>query len=111
MEKIVSVSQLKKSFKNHEVLKGASFTIPKGSIFALLGSNGAGKTTAIRILSTLSKPNGGSASICGFDVVRQADYVRGCISLTGQFSAVDEVLTGKENLNLIGQLKRMTMDS
>ena len=108
MENIVSVSQLRKSFKSVEVLKGVSFAIPKGSIFALLGSNGAGKTTTVRILSTLSKPNGGSASICGFDVVRQADDVRGCISLTGQFAAVDEVLTGKENLNLIGQLRRLT---
>ena len=108
MENIVSVSQLRKSFKTVEVLKDVSFAIPKGSIFALLGSNGAGKTTTVRILSTLSKPNGGSASIFGFDVVRQADDVRGCISLTGQFAAVDEVLTGKENLQLIGQLRRLT---
>jgi len=108
MEQIISVSNLKKSFKTLEVLKDVSFAIQKGSIFALLGSNGAGKTTTVRILSTLSKPNGGSASICGYDVVRQADYVRGCISLTGQFAAVDEVLTGKENLNLIGQLRHLT---
>ncbi|MCL2402550.1 MAG: ATP-binding cassette domain-containing protein [Oscillospiraceae bacterium] len=107
MESIVSVSNLKKSFKSLEVLKDVSFTIPKGSIFALLGSNGAGKTTAVRILSTLSKPNGGTATICGYDVVREADNVRGCISLTGQFAAVDEVLTGRENLMLIGQLKRI----
>jgi len=108
MENIVSVSQLRKSFKAVEVLKGVSFTIPKGSIFALLGSNGAGKTTTVRILSTLSKPDGGSALICGFDVVRQADDVRRRISLTGQFAAVDEVLTGRENLNLMGQLRRLT---
>jgi len=108
MENIVTVSQLTKHFKAVEVLKGVSFTIAKGSIFALLGSNGAGKTTTVRILSTLSKPNGGSASVCGFDVVRQADSVRGCISLTGQFAAVDEVLTGKENLQLIGQLRRLS---
>jgi ABC-2 type transport system ATP-binding protein len=107
MENIVSVSHLKKSFKTNHVLKDVSFTIPKGSIFALLGSNGAGKTTAVKILSTLSKPDGGKASVCGYDVVRQADSVRGCISLTGQFAAVDEVLTGRENLRLIGQLKRL----
>ena len=107
MENIVSVSQLKKSFKSHEVLKDVSFTIPKGSIFALLGSNGAGKTTTVKILSTLSKPDDGKATVCGYDVVNQGDYVRECISLTGQFTAVDEVLTGRENLNLIAQLKRL----
>jgi ABC-2 type transport system ATP-binding protein len=112
MENIISVKNLKKSFKNRRtglisVLKGVSFDIPKGSIFALLGSNGAGKTTAVRILSTLSKPDGGSASVCGYDVVRQADSVRGCISLTGQFAAVDEMLTGRENLQLIGKLRRL----
>jgi ABC-2 type transport system ATP-binding protein len=107
MESIISVSKLQKSFKSLEVLKDVSFTIPKGSIFALLGSNGAGKTTAVRILSTLSKPNGGTASVCGYDVVREADSVRGCISLTGQFAALDEVLTGRENLHIIGQLKRI----
>jgi ABC-2 type transport system ATP-binding protein len=107
IENIISVSNLKKSFKDVHVLKDVSFSISKGSIFALLGSNGAGKTTAVRILSTLSKPDGGNASICGYDVVRQADNVRECISLTGQFAAVDEVLTGRENLNLIGQLRRL----
>ena len=107
MENIVSVSNLKKSFKNIHVLKDVSFTISKGSIFALLGSNGAGKTTAVRILSTLSKPDGGNAEICGYDVVRQSDNVRGCISLTGQYAAVDEALTGRENLQLIGQLRRL----
>lgn len=107
MENIISVSQLKKSFKKHQVLKGICFDIPKGSIFALLGSNGTGKTTTVKILSTLSRPDGGTATICGFDIVRQGDYVRSCISLTGQFAAVDEVLTGRENLKLIGQLKRL----
>jgi ABC-2 type transport system ATP-binding protein len=107
MENIISVTGLKKSFKNLEVLKGVSFDIRRGSIFALLGSNGAGKTTAVRILATLSKPCGGSAEICGCDVVKQADEVRGCISLTGQFAAVDESLTGRENLQLIGNLRRL----
>jgi len=107
MQNIISVSNLKKSFKTNQVLKDVSFNIPKGSIFALLGSNGAGKTTTVRILSTLSKPDGGKATICGHDVVTQSESVRGCISLTGQFAAVDEVLTGRENLRLIGQLKRL----
>ena len=107
MENIISVSNLQKSFKAHRVLKDVSFAIPKGSIFALLGSNGAGKTTTVKILSTLSKPDGGNATICGYDVVCQGNQVRNCISLTGQFAAVDEVLTGRENLSIIGQLKRL----
>ncbi len=107
IKNFIEVSGLKKSFQTNHVLKDVSFTICKGSIFALLGSNGAGKTTVIKILSTLTKPDGGNATISGFDVVHQGDYVRECISLTGQFAAVDEVLTGRENLNLIGQLKRL----
>ena len=107
MESIISVSNLKKSFKNHHVLKDVSFRISKGTIFALLGSNGAGKTTAVKILSTLSKADGGHAVICGYDVRRQADHVRACISLTGQYAAVDEVLTGRENLQLIGELRHL----
>jgi ABC-2 type transport system ATP-binding protein len=107
MENIISVTSLKKSYKTNHVLKDVSFDIPKGSIFALLGSNGAGKTTIVKILSTLTKLDGGKAKVCGYDVVHQGDYVRGCISLTGQFAAVDEVLTGRENLKLIGQLKRL----
>ncbi|MCL2752903.1 MAG: ATP-binding cassette domain-containing protein [Defluviitaleaceae bacterium] len=107
MESIISVSGLEKSFKNHKVLKGVSFEIQKGSIFALLGSNGAGKTTAVRILSTLSYADAGTATICGYDVVKQADNVRQNISLTGQYAAVDEILTGRENLRLIGALKHL----
>ncbi|MBO1001212.1 ABC transporter ATP-binding protein [Pseudogracilibacillus auburnensis] len=108
IKKMIEVSGLKKSFKTNHVLKDVSFTVHKGNIFALLGSNGAGKTTAVKILSTLLKPDSGNVSIGGFDVVCQGDYVRGCSSLTGQFVAVDEVLTGRENLYLIGQLKRLT---
>jgi ABC-2 type transport system ATP-binding protein len=107
MENIITVTDLQKSFKDNHVLKGVSFDIQKGSIFALLGSNGAGKTTAVRILSTLCKADGGSAAICGYDVTKQADEVRSCISLTGQFAAVDDSLTGRENLQLIGQLRRL----
>lgn len=106
-EKIIEVSGLQKSYKKNHVLNNVSFTIDKGSIFALLGSNGAGKTTVVKILSTLLKPDCGSASINGFDVVKKGDNVRECISMTGQFVAVDDVLTGRENLTLIGQLKRL----
>lgn len=105
--KIIEVSGLQKSYKENHVLKDVSFAIEKGSIFALLGSNGAGKTTVIKILSTLLKSDGGSAVINGFDVAADGDNVRECISLTGQFVAVDDVLTGRENLTLIGQLKRL----
>jgi len=107
MEKIIEVKGLKKAFKQNHVLKGVDFHVYKGKIFALLGSNGAGKTTCIRILSTLTKADSGAATICGNDVFKQADNVRGCISLTGQYAAVDEVLTGRENLYLIGELKRL----
>jgi len=107
MENIITVTNLKKSFKRHQVLKGVNFSIPKGSIFALLGSNGAGKTTCVRILSTLAKADSGEATICGYDVFAQADEVRSRISLTGQYAAVDEVLTGRENLQLIGDLKHL----
>lgn len=79
----------------------------RGEIFALLGSNGAGKTTTVNILSTLMKPNGGEASICGFDVQRQPDHVRQSISLTGQFAALDGMLTGRENLMMIAKLREV----
>ncbi|MCL2546880.1 MAG: ATP-binding cassette domain-containing protein [Oscillospiraceae bacterium] len=107
MQPIISVSNLQKSFKKHRVLKGVDFAVEKGTIFALLGSNGAGKTTAVKILSTLSKGDGGTATICGYDVARQPDDVRRSISLTGQYAAVDESLTGRENLHLMGQLRRL----
>jgi len=107
MERIIEVKGLKKSFKQHEVLKGVDFHIYKGKIFALLGSNGAGKTTCVKILSTLSKADAGEVTICGYDVFKQSDDVRGAISLTGQYAAVDEILTGRENLHLIGQLKHL----
>jgi len=107
MEKIIEVKGLKKSFKQNQVLKGVDFHVYKGKIFALLGSNGAGKTTCVRILSTLTKADSGTVSICGYDVFKQADDVRGCISLSGQYAAADEILTGRENLRLIGELKRL----
>ncbi|WP_026695385.1 ABC transporter ATP-binding protein [Peribacillus kribbensis] len=101
----ISVKGLKKSFNNKEVLKGVDFEVGCGEIFALLGSNGAGKTTTVNILSTLLKPDGGEAYICGFDVQRQSDHVRQSISLTGQFAALDGMLTGRENLKLIAKLR------
>lgn len=103
----ISLEGIEKSFKDVKVLKGVNISVVKGSIFALLGSNGAGKTTAIKILSTLMKPDGGKAEICNYDVVHQAEKVREQISLTGQFAAVDEVLTGRENLRMIGALRHI----
>lgn len=105
MEKMIEVKGLKKSFKDNEVLKGVDFHITRGEVFALLGSNGAGKTTAIKILSTLLTADGGSASIAGHNVQSHPEKVRDVISLTGQFAAVDDMLTGKENLELIAKLR------
>ncbi len=106
-DKAIRIESLSKSFKNNEVLKGVDLTVEKGEVYALLGSNGAGKTTVIRILSTLLPPDGGSARVCGYDVVKQPQSVRSSISLTGQFAAVDEVLTGRENLVLIAKLRHI----
>lgn len=89
------------------MLRGVDFEVERGSIFALLGSNGAGKTTLVRILSTLLRPDGGTAEILGNDVVADAQTVRETISLTGQFAAVDEVLTGRENLALVAKLRHL----
>jgi len=105
MKSIISVSDLRKSYKDHEVLKGVNFEVKEGGIFALLGSNGAGKTTIINILATLVKANGGSASINGYNCFSQQNEVKKSISLTGQYATVDGLLTGRENLILIGRLK------
>ncbi|MCL2707018.1 MAG: ATP-binding cassette domain-containing protein [Dehalococcoidia bacterium] len=102
---VIQVNDLRKSFKANHVLKSVSFEIRRGEIFALLGSNGAGKTTIVNILSTLMKPDGGNASICNYDVVHQPEKVRQSISLTGQYAAVDGILTGLENLVLIAKLR------
>lgn len=101
------VRELQKSYEKLHVLKGVDFDVARGSIFALLGSNGAGKTTIVRILTTLLKPDGGTASVGGFDVVSQPARVRESISLTGQFAAVDEILTGRENLIMIAKLRHV----
>lgn len=112
MEHAIEVKGLRKSFSGPkgaktEVLRGVDFNVCKGEIFALLGSNGAGKTTTINILSTLLKSDEGSATVNGFDVVSQPEKVRRSISLTGQFAAVDEILTGRENIMLIAQLRNI----
>ena len=107
MKPAIEVNELTKSFKNNSVLKGVNFTVESGTIFALLGSNGAGKTTTINILTTLMKTDGGKASVNGFDIHTQADDVRQSISLTGQFAAVDDMLTARENLELIGDLRHV----
>src|SRR6185437_1217263 len=103
----IQVKDLQKSYKQVNVLKGVSFDVEQGSIFALLGSNGAGKTTIVRILTTLLKPDNGTMRVNGFDVLSQPERVRESISLTGQFAAVDEILTGRENLIMIAKLRHM----
>ena len=106
-EAAIHVQGLEKSYKELEVLRGVDFDVARGSIFALLGSNGAGKTTVVKILSTLLKADAGTASVNGFDVATQAANVRESISLTGQFAAVDEILSGRENLVLVAQLRHL----
>ncbi|MFC5788977.1 ATP-binding cassette domain-containing protein [Agromyces tardus] len=103
----IRVQGIEKSFDELHVLRGVDFDVAAGSIFALLGSNGAGKTTLIRILSTLLKADAGSATVHGVDVAAKPGDVRESISLTGQFAAVDEVLTGRENLVLIARLRHL----
>ncbi|WUJ69530.1 ATP-binding cassette domain-containing protein [Kribbella soli] len=104
---VIQVQGLEKSYKDLHVLRGVDFEVERGSIFALLGSNGAGKTTVVRILSTLLKADAGTASVQGFDVFKDSAKVRESISLTGQFAAVDEILTGRENLVLIAKLRHI----
>jgi ABC-2 type transport system ATP-binding protein len=104
---VIRIAGLMKSFGDLEVLRGVDLDIARASIFALLGSNGAGKTTVVKILSTLLKADTGSAMVNGFDVVTQAAAVRESISLTGQFAAVDEILTGRENLVLVAKLRHL----
>jgi ABC-2 type transport system ATP-binding protein len=103
----IRVQGLEKSYKELRVLRGVGFDVARGSIFALLGSNGAGKTTVVKILSTLLKSDGGTATVEGFNVATQPANVRESISLTGQFAAVDEILTGRENLVLVARLRHL----
>jgi ABC-2 type transport system ATP-binding protein len=106
-EAAIRVQGIEKSFKDLQVLRGVDFDVATGSIFALLGSNGAGKTTLVRILSTLLGADAGTAVVHGFDVAVAPGDVRESISLTGQFAAVDEVLTGRENLVLVAKLRHL----
>src|SRR2546421_6824368 len=101
---IVVAEGLRKDYGNTHALAGLDLTIRRGSVFGLLGPNGAGKTTAVRVLSTLAQPTAGRALVAGFDVVRQADEVRRRIGLAGQHAAVDEKLTGRDNLRMFGRL-------
>lgn len=103
----IRVQGIEKSFKGLRVLRGVHFDVPPGSIFALLGSNGAGKTTLVRILSTLLRADAGTAMVNGYDAGAEPEGVRGSISLTGQFAAVDDVLTGRENLVLMARLRHL----
>jgi ABC-2 type transport system ATP-binding protein len=106
-EAAIRVQGLQKSYKKLEALGGVDFEVARGSIFAVLGPNGAGKTTLVNILSTLLKADAGTASVNGFNVATQAADVRESISLTGQFAAVDEILSGRENLVLVAQLQHL----
>ncbi|QTI71371.1 ABC transporter ATP-binding protein [Gordonia polyisoprenivorans] len=103
----ISVAGLRKSFKELEVLRGVDFEVAPGTIFALLGSNGSGKTTTVKILATLTRPDAGTVLVQGHDVARQPQLVRESISLTGQFAAVDDILTARENLVLVARLRHL----
>ncbi|MQL51914.1 ATP-binding cassette domain-containing protein [Desulfofundulus thermobenzoicus] len=104
MEVIVEVEQLKKSFGKHTAVKGVSFNIAAGEVFGLLGPNGAGKTTIVRMLTTLLLPDSGRATVCGYDVRRQAARVRQCIGYVPQALSVDGALTGYENMMIFAKL-------
>jgi ABC-2 type transport system ATP-binding protein len=112
LDPVLVVSDIHKSYgtgaKRKEVLKGLNLSIPAGSILSLLGANGAGKTTLVTMLSTLMLPTSGTASVCGYDIVRDAKQVRELISLTGQFAAVDAELTGRENLIFFARLRGLS---
>src|SRR5262244_3074288 len=103
----IETRALRKSYGDHVVLDGIDLNVAEGTIFALLGPNGAGKTTTVQILSTLLPADGGQAEVAGFDVAREPDLVRGAIGVTGQFSAVDNLLTGEENLLLMADLRHL----
>jgi ABC-2 type transport system ATP-binding protein len=105
---VVSAQGLEKSFGETRALRGLDLSLDQGHILAVLGPNGAGKTTAVRILTTLAKPDAGTATVAGFDVVQQPQQVRLRIGVTGQYAAVDELLTGRENLEMIGRLGRLS---
>jgi len=112
MTNAIEAHDLKKTFGGEvRALDGVSFAVEEGTIFGLLGPNGAGKTTAVRILTTILAPDGGTGLVLGYDVVDQADRVRTLIGLAGQYAAVDENLTGRENLTMVGRLNHMERDA
>src|SRR5689334_1774835 len=100
----IHIQGLKKSYGKLEVLKGVNLSVEKGTMLALLGPNGAGKTTIVRILSTLIAPDAGEVRVSGYDVAKDGDAVRHSIGLTGQYAAVDDYLTGRQNLVMMGRL-------
>jgi ABC-2 type transport system ATP-binding protein len=108
---VINVKDLRKAYGKNEVLKGVSFSVQRGTMLALLGPNGAGKTTTVRILSTLLKADAGTVTIEGHDVLNEAQKVRQVIGLTGQSAAVDEMLTGRENLVMMGRLYHLARQS
>lgn len=110
-ENTIVVRNLKKSYGDLAVLKGVNLTVQRGTILALLGPNGAGKTTTIRILSTLLKPDAGEIAVAGYNAITEPEKVRSQIGLTGQFAAVDEYLTGMENLTMMGRLYHLSREN
>ncbi len=104
---VIETHGIIKSFGRHKALDGVDLLVPRGTVFALLGPNGAGKTTMVRILATLMRPDGGTATIAGRDIARSPKLTRSVISLTGQDAAVDELLTGEENLRMMGRLRKL----
>jgi ABC-2 type transport system ATP-binding protein len=107
MSNAILVEGLQKRFGSNTALAGVDLAVPEGSVLGLLGPNGAGKTTVVRILTTLLQPDAGRAEVAGIDVLREPDRVRSLIGLTGQYAAVDEYLTGFENLEMVGRLYRL----
>lgn len=103
----ITATGLHRSFGDHVVLDGIDLDVPRGTVFSLLGANGAGKTTMVKILSTLIRADGGSARIAGHDLATEPEAVRAAIGVTGQFSAVDNLLTGRENLTLMADLHHL----
>ncbi|HEX4704901.1 MAG TPA: ATP-binding cassette domain-containing protein, partial [Pseudonocardiaceae bacterium] len=108
VEYAIETEGLRKSYRKHDALAGVDLAVRAGTVLGLLGPNGAGKTTTVRILATLLEPDAGTARVAGYDVVRQAREVRQRIGLAGQYAAVDELLTGQENLQLMADLKRLS---
>ena len=104
MAPIIEADGLTQNFGDVQALSGVTFDVDAGTVYGLLGPNGAGKTTTVRILTTLLTPSGGSARVAGFDVARQPEELRRAIGLAGQYAAVDEILTGEENLEMVGRL-------